>query len=177
EVKSELEGRSLQVLNPHAFDVIHAELERLFRVQEPLFEIIRDQLTDCLSAANLPVRGVKMAPENIYTVYKDLLKQGGGYRDVDRMLRVTVLIENTIDCYTALGHIPHPRPVVPNRFDDYIPVRRENLYQSLHTTLVHSDGQPLKVRLRPVDMDRIAQIGVLAKWYYAGTPLWSAGLA
>jgi len=177
EVKSELEGRSLQVLNPHAFDVIHAELERLFRVQEPLFEIIRDQLTDCLSAANLPVRGVKMAPENIYTVYKDLLKQGGGYRDVDRMLRVTVLMENTIDCYTALGHIHHLWPVVPNRFDDYISVRRENLYQSLHTTLVHSDGQPLKVRLRTVDMDRIAQIGVLAKWYYAGTPLWSAGLA
>lgn len=177
EVKSELEGRSLQVLDSHAFDMIQAELERLFRVQEPLFEVVRRQIIDCLSANDLPVRDVKMAPENIYTVYKDLLKQGAGYRDVDRMLRITVLMEDTIDCYTALGHIHHLWPVVPNRFDDYISVRRENLYQSLHTTLVHSDGQPLKVRLRTVDMDRIAQIGVLAKWYYAGTPLWSAGLA
>ncbi len=177
EVKSELESLSLHVLNPHAFNVISAELDRLCRVQEPLFEVIRKQIINCLSAHNLPVRDVKMAPENIYTVYKDLQKQGVGYRDVDRMLRITVLMEDTIDCYTALGHLHHLWPVVPNRFDDYISVRRENLYQSLHTTLVHSDGQPLKVRLRTVDMDRIAQMGVLAKWYYAGTPLWSAGLA
>lgn len=176
-VKSELESLSLKVINPHAYETIQAELDRLHRAQLPLFEIVREQIIDCLTAAGLPVRDVKMSPENIYTVYKDLERQEASVRDMDRMLRITVLLEDTIHCYTALGHIHHLWSVVPNRFDDYISVRRENLYQSLHTTLVHSEGQPLKVRLRTVDMERIAQIGVLAKWYYAGTPLWSVGLA
>ncbi len=176
EVKSELEGRSLEVLQPHAFETIQAELERLFRVHESLFDVVRARIIEYLSANGLPVRGVKMAPESIYTVFRDLDKQGTGYREVDRMLRITVLLDEEIQCYTALGHIHHLWPAVPNHFDDYISVRRENLYQSLHTT-VHADGQPLKVRLRTVDMERIAQIGVLARWYYAKTPLWSAGLA
>ena len=176
-VKSELESLSLNVINPHAYETIHAELERLHRAQQPLFEIVRRQIIDCLTVNGLPVHDVKMAPENIYTVYKDLERQDASYRDMDRMLRITVLLEDRIHCYTALGHIHHLWSVVPNRFDDYISVGRENLYQSLHTTLVHSEGQPLKVRLRTVDMERIAQIGVLAKWYYSGTPLWSVGLA
>lgn len=177
EVKSELEGLSLEVLQPGVYESIRAELERLARAQAPLFEVVRNQIHECLTTNGLPVADVKMSPENIYTVFKDLEKQGTGYRDVDRMLRVTVLLEDTIHCYTALGHLHHLWPVVPHRFDDYISVRRENLYQSLHTTLVHSNGQPLKVRLRTVDMEQIAQMGVLAKWYYADTPLWSAGLA
>ncbi|MBP6016983.1 MAG: bifunctional (p)ppGpp synthetase/guanosine-3',5'-bis(diphosphate) 3'-pyrophosphohydrolase [Candidatus Promineofilum sp.] len=177
EVKSQLEGLSLQVLQPYVYESIRAELERLARAQAPLFEIVRAQINDYLKQNNLPVAEIKMSPENIYTVYKDLEKLAEGYRGVDRMLRVTILLEDVIDCYTALGHLHQLWPVVPHRFDDYISVRRENLYQSLHTTLVHTNGQPLKVRLRTVDMDRIAQMGVLAKWYYASTPLWSAGLA
>ena len=177
EVKSELEGLSLKVLEPNIYESIRAELERLVRAQRPLFEVVRAQIIDCLTSNGLPVHDVKMSPENIYTVYKDLEKQDTGYRDVDRMLRVTILLEDPIHCYTAMGYIHHLWPVVPHRFDDYISVRRENLYQSLHTTLVHSEGQPLKVRLRTVDMERIAQMGVLAKWYYAGTLLWSTGLA
>jgi GTP pyrophosphokinase len=66
---------------------------------------------------------------------------------------------------------------VPRLIDDYISVQRENLYQSLHTTVIHSSGQKVKIRVRTADMDKVAQIGVLAKWYYAGTPLWSPGLA
>jgi GTP pyrophosphokinase len=177
ELKSELEARSLEVLDPHAFETIRAELERLFRAQEPLFEIVQAQIIDCLRANGLPASEVKMSPENIYTVYKDLEKHGAGYRDVDRMLRVTVLMDDDIDCYTALGHLHRLWPVVPDSIDDYISAQRINLYQSLHTTLVHTHGQPIKVRLRTVDMDRVAQIGVLAKWAYAGTPLWSPGLA
>ena len=68
----------------------------------------------------LPVRDVKMAPESIYTVFRDLEKQDAGYREVDRMLRITVLLDDPIQCYTALGHIHHLWPAVPNHFDDYI---------------------------------------------------------
>ena len=170
-LKSELEGLSLQVLEPHAYDTILSELERLRRYQEPLFGVVGPEIEGRLRQAGLPVREVRLSPENVYTVYRDLVKHGMGYRDVDRMLRVTVLMEDTIACYTALGHLHSMWRAVPHRFDDYISVRRENLYQSLHTTVVHTNGQPMKIRVRTVDMERFAQIGVLARWYYAGTPL------
>lgn len=176
-VKNDLESLSLQVINPHAFENIRAELERINRSHEPVFEIVSTQIMECLASHDLHVNEIRMSPESVYTVFRDLEKQDISYREMDRLLRITVLLEDTIECYTALGYIHHLWEVVPNRFDDYISVRRENLYQSLHTTLLHSEGHPLKVRLRTVDMDRIAQIGVLAKWYYAGTPLWSSGLA
>lgn len=171
EVKSELEALSLQVLDPHAYKTIRDELERLLRHHEPLFETVRMEIETHLRRAGLPVRDVKLSPENIYTVYLDLVKHGAGFREVDRVLRVTVLMDDLIACYTALGHLHIMWRAVPHRFDDYISVRRENLYQSLHTTVVDNNGQPIKIRLRTVDMERVAQIGVLARWYYAGTPL------
>ena len=103
DVKSELEGRSLAILEPHAYETIHAELERLERHQSPRFETVRVQIENRLREAGLPAREIKMAPENVYTVYQDLVKHGMGYRDVDRHLRLTVLMEDPIDCYTALG--------------------------------------------------------------------------
>ena len=177
EVKSELEWRALAVREPHAYETIRAELERLQRHQLPRFESVRAQIEARLREAGLPAREIKMAPENIYTVYLDLVKHGMGYRDVDRNLRLTVLMEDPIDCYTALGHLHTMWRAVPHRVDDYISVQRENLYQSLHTTVVDDNGQPLKIRVRTVDMERRAQIGVLARWYYAGTALSIDGMA
>lgn len=177
EVKSELEGHSLRVLDPRAYETIQSELDRLQRYHEPIFASVREDIEHCLGQASLPIYDIRLAPENVYTVYADLQKHGGGYREIDRMLRLTVLLEDTIDCYTALGHLHQLWRAVPLTFDDYISVRRENLYQSLHTTVVQSSGQMLKIRLRTIDMDRIAQMGVLARWLYAGTPLWSEGLA
>ena len=66
-MKSELESLSLQVLQPHVYESINAELERLVRAQAPLFEIVREQILECLTENNLPVVDVRMSPENIYT--------------------------------------------------------------------------------------------------------------
>lgn len=177
DVKSELEALSLEVLKPDAYWAIKAELETLQREQAAQFEVVSAQIWESLLGANLDVRDVRMAPENIYTVYQDLNKKGSSYRDVDRMMRLTVLLGDTMSCYTALGLLHQLWPAVPNSFDDYISVRRDNLYQSLHTRVIHTNGQTIKIRLRTEDMEKVAQIGVLAKWAYAGTPLWSKGVA
>lgn len=177
ELKSELEGRALEILQPDAYATIYQELKRLFKEHGSFFDLVHDEIVSLLSTAGLAVLEVKPSPENVYTVFKDLEKQEKSYRDVDRMLRITVLMEDNIDCYTALGHLHELWRALPHQIDDYISVQRENLYQSLHTTVVHSSGQKVKIRIRTADMDKVAQIGVLAKWYYAGTPLWSEGLA
>jgi GTP pyrophosphokinase len=90
---------------------------------------------------------------------------------------LVVLLNDWPSCYLALGHLHQLWKPVPGKFDDYIAVPRDNLYRSLHTTVVHTNGQPIKLRLRTVAMDKVSEIGVLARWLYAGTPLWSKGIA
>jgi GTP pyrophosphokinase len=177
EVKSELEALSLEVLDPDAFAAITDELADLAHEQQELFNVVSAQIMECLVNANIDVRGVKLAPENIYTVYQDLRTGHKSYKQIDRTMRLVVLVDDPIACYSALGHLHQLWRAVPNRFDDYISVRRDNLYQSLHTTVMHDSGTPIKIRLRTLEMDEVAQVGVLARWLYAGTPQWSKGIA
>lgn len=176
-VKSELEALSLEVLDPGAYQAISEELAKLSYEQQELFQIASGQVLECLVNANIDVRGVKLAPENVYTVYQDLRANHKTYKQIDRTMRLVVLVDDPIGCYTALGHLHQLWRAVPNRFDDYISVRRDNLYQSLHTTVMHNSGAHIKIRLRTLEMDEVAQVGVLARWLYAGTPQWSRGIA
>ncbi len=176
-LKSELEALSLQVLNNRAYRTVKKNLKRIQKEQTEMFRIVSGQIFSQLLEVNLDVRKVELEPENIYTVYRDLKSSGNGYNDITRGLRLVVLFDDWISCYTALGHLHQLWQVVPDRFDDYISVPRDNLYRSLHTTVVHSSGQHIKIRLRTEAMNKVSQIGVLARWKYAGSPLWDKGIA
>lgn len=176
-VKNELESLSLEVINEPAYRIISARREQIIQEQQEAYRRISGEIFDCLLRANLDVRDVILAPENIYTVYQDLTARGVPYDEADRTLRLIVLLDDWPSCYLALGHLHQLWRPVPGRFDDYIAHPRENLYRSLHTTVVYSDGQHVKLRIRTVDMNQVSEIGVLARWLYAGTPLWTGGIA
>lgn len=176
-LKNELELLSLEVLNNRAYHIIRKRQEELQQELEPAYQLISNQIYDCLIHAKLDVWDVSLAPENIFTVYQDLVAKGVSYHDLDRTLRLVILMGDRISCYTALGHLHRLWRPVPGTFDDYIANARDNLYRSLHTTVVHASGQPVKLRLRTVAMDKVSDIGVLSRWLYAGTPLWSGDIA
>ncbi len=177
QLKSELEALSLEVLHNPAFQIIEYRLEELRENQQEMFHLVSGQIFNRLLEANLDVRRVALAPENIYTVYQDLTSLGAAYHELDKTLRLVILLNDWLSCYTALGHLHQLWQAVPDRFDDYISVPRDNLYRSLHTTVIHDSGQNMKIRLRTEAMDKVSQIGVLARWLYAGTPLWGKGVA
>ena len=176
-LKSELEKLSLKVLNNFAYRMVKQNLKRVRKEQQVMYRLVSGEILAQLIEVNLDARKVELEPENIYTVYRDLKSSGFGYNEVSRTLRLVVLFDDWISCYTALGHLHQLWQVVPDRFDDYISVPRDNLYRSLHTTVIHSSGQNIKIRLRTEAMDKVSQIGVLARWKYAGTPLWEKGIA
>lgn len=176
-VKNELEALALEIMNETAYQVISARREQLKQEQQPDFEKMSAEIFDCLLQANLDVRDVLPAPENVYTVYKDITARGASYYDIDKTMRLIILLDDWPSCYLALGHLHQMWKPVPNRFDDYVAVPRDNLYRSLHTTVVYSNGQHVKLRIRTVAMDKVDDIGVLARWLYAGTPLWTKGIA
>ncbi len=177
KLKNELEALSLEVLHNKAYNTIKRRLEELSREHQEMYQLLSGQIFNCLLQANIDVRDVVLAPENIYTVYQDLTRSGASYDDIDRTIRLVILVNEWQDCYLALGHIHQLWRPVPGTFDDYIAVPLDNLYRSLHTTLVHANGQAVKLRIRTVAMDKVSEIGVLARWLYAGSPLWSKGIA
>lgn len=177
KLKNELDALSLEVLDNRAYCIVKQRLDEIYQEHQRACDAISSQILDCLMQANLDVRSVRLAPENIYTVYQDLIAANASYDDVDRTMRLVILFDDWQSCYMALGLLHQLWRPVPGTFDDYIAVPRDNLYRSLHTTVVRSDGRRLKLRLRTMAMDKVSEIGVLARWHYADTPLWSRGIA
>jgi GTP pyrophosphokinase len=176
-IKNELEALSLEVLNSKAYYTIKNRLELIHKEHLKTYDAISGQIFNCLLEANLDIRNVFLSPENIYTVYQDQIRSGTSYRDVDKTMRFVILMADWPSCYQALGHLHQLWKPVPGKFDDYIAVPRDNLYRSLHTTVIHADGQHLKLRIRTPAMDKVSAIGVLALWLYADTPFWTRNVA
>ena len=176
-LKNELEALSLEVLNSKAYYTIKNRLEAIHKEHQEDYDLISGQIFNCLLDANLDVRNVLLSPENIYTIYQDQNLSGAAYRDVDKTMRLVILMADWPSCYQALGHLHQLWKPVPGKFDDYIAVPRDNLYRSLHTTVIHTNGQHLKLRIRTPAMDKVSAIGVLARWLYADTPFWTRSVA
>ncbi len=172
-VKNELEALSLEVLDPEAYKLIKRELRQAAEGQQAFIHRVCAEIYDLLCNANLDVQAMRPEPENVYNVYQDMMTHAASYRDIDKTPRLVILMEDPIACYCALGHLHQAWQAVPSSFDDYISVARDNLYRSLHTTVIHPSGQTIKLRLRTMAMDKVSQVGVLARWLYADTPQWS----
>jgi GTP pyrophosphokinase len=171
-MKNELESCSLEVIHPAAYQTIKEQLEIIQIEQEPFYETVIQENIDLLTQAKLEVH-ISLEPQNIYTVYQDLTAKGAAYDHIDNTLRLEILPNELVDCYTAMGHLHQVWKPVPGRFDDYIAVPRDNLYRSLHTTVIHPNGSHIKLRLRTKVMDRVSEVGILARWLYADRPMWS----
>lgn len=175
EVKNDLEALSLEVLDPAAYHAIRQKLEQLRHQHQIPFSRVNHQIAERLTSANIQIVDIKLCPENIYSIYQASRPNGrqGGRFKFDPTLRLVVVVEDIPSCYLALGEIHQMWRPVPGTFDDYIASPRDNLYRALHTTVVRSNGQRIKVRFRTVAMDVLSEIGVMARWMRMGMPLWS----
>jgi GTP pyrophosphokinase len=172
QIKSELEAHSLKALNPRAHENISRRLQDLEAEHRLIAPQTIEQIIETLETASVLVINAEYYPRQVYSVFHDLQISGGGFDEIDHSMRMVVLVEDELSCYTALGCLHQLWPPVALRFDDYIAVPRDNLYRSLHTTLVHNSGQHLKLRIRTVPMDNVSRIGVLARWEYGASKAW-----
>jgi len=163
-IKGELEDLSFRYLEPDAYLALQKEVtdkapqHRLFL--EDVQNTIRTRLVENSIPAELEAR-----VKGLYSLHRKLIRQERSLDQIYDLLAVRVISDSERNCYAALGVVHHIWRPVPGRFKDYIAMPRPNLYQSLHTTVIHG-GQPFEIQIRTQEMHRIAEEGVAAHWKY-----------
>src|SRR5271163_2156974 len=165
-IRGELEDLSFRFLEPEAFLALQKEVTEKSPVHQRFLEEVQGTIRTKLVESSIPAE-LEARVKGLYSLHGKILRQQSSLEQVYDLLAVRVITDSERSCYAALGVMHHIWRPVPGRFKDYIAMPRPNLYQSLHTTVLHG-GQPFEVQIRTREMHRIAEEGVAAHWKYKG---------
>jgi GTP diphosphokinase / guanosine-3',5'-bis(diphosphate) 3'-diphosphatase len=165
-IRGELEDLSFRYLEPEAFFELQKKVASKQKVFDKFLLEVQDAIREKMVESGIPAE-VQGRVKRLYSLHLKIQKQQRILDQVYDLLAVRVVTDTVKNCYAALGVIHQIWRPVPGRFKDYIAMPRPNLYQSLHTAVIHS-GQPFEVQIRTQEMHRIAEQGVAAHWKYKG---------
>jgi guanosine-3',5'-bis(diphosphate) 3'-pyrophosphohydrolase len=163
-IRNELEDLSFRVLEPDSFLALQKEVSDNAPQHHKFLEEVQAEIRTKLVESGIPAE-LEARVKGLCSLHRKLERQQRGLEQVYDLLAVRVITDSERSCYAALGVVHHIWRPVPGRFKDYIAMPRPNLYQSLHTTVIHA-GQPFEVQIRTQEMHRIAEEGVAAHWKY-----------
>lgn len=164
-VKWELEDRSLRYLEPEKYYQLVEKVKQKRREREQLVNQSIAILSERLKAVSIEA-DIQGRPKHFYSIYKKMLKGNKELSEIYDLSAVRILVDSVKDCYGALGIVHTLWKPLPGRFKDYIAMPKSNMYQSLHTTVIGVDGQPLEIQIRTWDMHRTSEYGIAAHWRY-----------
>ena len=161
KVKWELEDTSLRYLNPKEYNEIMGYLNAHKEQDEAFMHTIQSKITERLSAVG--IRNTTYGRiKHVYSIYRKMQTQGKTIDELYDIYAFRVIVDSIPDCYNVLGHIHDLFNLVPGRFKDYISTPKPNMYQSLHTTVIGSQGIPFEVQIRTWEMHETAEYGIAA---------------
>jgi len=163
-IRNELEDLSFRVLEPESFLALQKEVTEQEPQHHKFLEEVQSAIRTKLVENSIPAE-LEARVKGLCSLHRKLQRQQRSLEQVYDLLAVRVITDSERNCYAALGVVHHIWRPVPGRFKDYIAMPRPNLYQSLHTTVIHG-GQPFEVQIRTQEMHRIAEEGVAAHWKY-----------
>jgi GTP diphosphokinase / guanosine-3',5'-bis(diphosphate) 3'-diphosphatase len=163
-IKGELEDLSFRYLEPDAFLALQKEVTEKSPIHRRFLEEVQNAIRSKLVENGIPAE-LEARVKGLYSLRHKIVRQERSLEQIYDLLAVRVITDTERNCYAALGVVHHIWRPVPGRFKDYIAMPRPNLYQSLHTTVIHG-GQPFEIQIRTQEMHRIAEEGVAAHWKY-----------
>ena len=164
-IKWELEDLSLRYLAPLEYETIMSHLTAHKEQDEIFMNTIQDKITDRLTRMGIHNKTYGRI-KHVYSIYRKMRDQGKTMDELYDIYAFRVVVDSIPDCYNVLGHIHDLFHLVPGRFKDYISTPKPNMYQSLHTTVIGSQGIPFEVQIRTWQMHETAEYGIAAHWKY-----------
>ncbi len=164
-VKEELEDLSLKHLDPVAYHEIEQQLALRKEDREAFLKNIIKRIQARLESEHVTAQ-IDGRVKSIYGIYRKMYIQGRSFDEIYDIYAVRIIVDTVLECYNILGIIHDMLRPIPNRFKDYISTPKQNMYQSLHTTVLDKEGVPFEVQIRTWDMHYTAEYGVAAHWKY-----------
>ena len=165
QIKWELEDLAFRYTKPDEYKAIAEKLADRRVNREAEVKKIIAELEKVLSEGGIKAE-ISGRPKHIYSIYEKMVQKDKSFEMVRDLRGVRLIVQDIPSCYAVLGIIhTHWRPI-PNEFDDYIAAPKDNFYQSIHTSVIYSDGKPLEVQIRTEGMHRSAEYGIAAHWLY-----------
>ncbi len=165
KIKWELEDTAMQYLAPDDYNGIMSYLNAHKEQDEAFMKTIQNTISQRLSSVG--IRNTTYGRiKHVYSIYRKMQTQGKTMDELYDLYAFRVIVDTIPDCYNVLGHIHDLFNLVPGRFKDYISTPKPNMYQSLHTTVIGTQGVPFEVQIRTWDMHETAEYGIAAHWKY-----------
>lgn len=165
KIKIELDDLSLKFLKPEVYYDLVEKVDLRKDAREAFVQEIVDEVKQHMKDAGIDA-SVGGRVKHFFSIYKKMVNQNKTLDQIYDLFAVRIMVETVKDCYAALGVIHEMYKPIPGRFKDYIAMPKPNMYQSLHTTLIGSNGQPFEIQIRTFEMHRTAEYGIAAHWKY-----------
>ena len=163
-IRGDLEDLAFAYLEPSAYAELQKVVSQRSKESEKFLAEVQEAIRKHLAENGISA-GLEGRVKRLYSIHQKVQRQKGTLEQVYDLLAVRIITDDVRNCYAALGVVHQIWRPVPGRFKDYIAMPRPNLYQSLHTTVIHG-GQAFEVQIRTHQMHRIAEQGVAAHWRY-----------
>src|SRR2546422_673820 len=163
-IRNELEDMAFRYLEPSAYLELSKQVASKSKFHEKFLSEVQETIRKKLVENSIPAE-VEGRIKGLYSIHRKIQRQQRPLEQIYDLLAVRVISDSERSCYAAVGVIHQIWRPVPGRFKDYIAGAHPNLYQSLHTTVIHA-GQPFEVQIRTQEMHRLAEQGVAAHWKY-----------
>lgn len=163
-IKSKLENLCLLYTKPDVYNEIADKLSGTKKELSESLEDMQNEIIEILTEHGIKFK-IKSRVKSVYSIYNKL-STGKKWNDIFDILALRLILETVDDCYLAVGLIHAKYRPIPKRFKDYIAMPKENMYQSLHTSVFGVDGHKFEIQLRTKEMDEIAEHGIASHWSY-----------
>jgi len=164
KIKWEMEDLCLRYLDPEGYREIVDRVARSRTDREASVEAVIDSLSRQFAEIKIHAE-IQGRPKHFFSIHSKI-KRGREFSTIYDLTAIRVIVESVKDCYGALGIVHSLWTPLPGRFKDYIAMPKPNMYQSLHTTVVGPQGEPLEIQIRTWDMHRTSEYGIAAHWRY-----------
>ena len=165
KIKTELDDLALKYSQPEVFYDLVNQINARKTEREEFVEQIVEEVSTHMKNANIKAE-VNGRVKHFFSIYKKMVNQDKTVDQIYDLFAVRIIVESVKDRYAALGVIHEMYTPIPGRFKDYIAMPKPNMYQSLHTTLMSSVGQPFEIQIRTEEMHKTAEYGIAAHWKY-----------